>query len=312
MITRTSRPAKGRLSASLTEADSDADTESDPDTDALVRACTDSGAAGPAEAGPGLAPPCDRARDAMASGARASRIDGRPAAGAALGATGGGGSAGAVSPNAGRKVTYLTSLGGVTAGVMEVPVASAAGGVSVLPVVVASPGPEQARTGLPLRGERRCAVRRKKRDDAAGRGDAHGRYGAEAHAGTVLRLTSLATVVLALCGAVHFPLHRHGQPADVYGLALAMSGACLVSALLLAVRPSRTALCAAVVVPAALAGVQALSGRLGAPGLVRSLGLTLAASWLASAVAVLAAATALAALLVLARVPGERRVATPT
>ncbi|WP_181139980.1 hypothetical protein [Streptomyces sp. Ru71] len=115
----------------------------------------------------------------------------------------------------------------------------------------------------------------------------------------------LAALMLALCGAAWFPLHRDGAPARVYGLAFGLSALCLVLALLLTRRrPALVVLGAAVAVPAALAAAQLLADRLGAAGLTRSLDLTAAPPWATGPLAVAAALVALAALCV--RLTGER------
>ncbi|MFE2262232.1 hypothetical protein [Streptomyces griseosporeus] len=172
-------------------------------------------------------------------------------------------------------------------------------------------GPTGSVSGTQFRTRSGLMVRRKGRTQGRVPGSGTAARAAAKTAGPAPWVTWLATALLALCGAAYFPLHRHGAPANVYALALALSGVCLVLALLLAVRPSRVLLCAAVVVPAALAGAQVAAERFGSPGLARSLGLTLAPSWLAGPAAVVAAVAALAALLV--RAPADRRVeVTPT
>ncbi|MGV9273143.1 hypothetical protein [Streptomyces griseosporeus] len=172
-------------------------------------------------------------------------------------------------------------------------------------------GPTGTTSGTQFRTRSGLKVRRKGRAKGRAPGTETAARTAAKAAGPAPWVTWLATALLALCGAAYFPLHRHGAPAKVYALALALSGVCLVLALLLAVRPSRVLLCAAVVVPAALAGAQVAAERFGSPGLVRSLELTLAPSWLAGPAAVVAAVAALAALLV--RAPADRRVeVTPT
>ncbi|MEU0072736.1 hypothetical protein ABZ027_24755 [Streptomyces sp. NPDC006332] len=107
----------------------------------------------------------------------------------------------------------------------------------------------------------------------------------------------LAVVVLAVCGALSFPLYRNGASARVYGLALAVSVLCVFLALVLAVRSTAPVLAAAVVVPAAVAAGQLFEGTLvHSAGLSRALDLALAPSWLAGTAGVVASLTALASL----------------
>ncbi|MGV9632496.1 hypothetical protein [Streptomyces sp. NPDC003487] len=115
----------------------------------------------------------------------------------------------------------------------------------------------------------------------------------------------LAALVLAVCGAAWFPLHRDGAPAQTYALAFGLSAVCLVLALLLTLRrPLPAVLGAAVVVPAALAAAQLLADRVHVAELTHALALTAAPPWVTGPLAVAASFTALAALCV--RLAGER------
>ncbi|PAZ10270.1 hypothetical protein CLM62_42070 [Streptomyces sp. SA15] len=119
----------------------------------------------------------------------------------------------------------------------------------------------------------------------------------------------LVVLALAVCGALSFPLRRDGESVRVYGLALAVSAACVLLALLLTVRPTGPLLVAAVVLPAAVAAVQLLEERARSAGLSRALDLMLAPASLVGPVAVCASLAALTALI--ARLAWQRQTDPP-
>ncbi|MER5209684.1 hypothetical protein ABT063_03595 [Streptomyces sp. NPDC002838] len=107
----------------------------------------------------------------------------------------------------------------------------------------------------------------------------------------------LVVLVLAVCGALSFPLDRDGASVRVYGFALAVSAACVLLALLLTVRPTAPMLVAAVVLPAAVAAVQLFEEKVRSAGLSRALDLMLAPASLVGPIAVCASLAALTALI---------------
>ncbi|WP_141746689.1 hypothetical protein [Streptomyces sp. LUP30] len=122
-----------------------------------------------------------------------------------------------------------------------------------------------------------------------------------------------AALTLTLCGVAHVLVRREGLPTAVLAVALASSGLCLLSALLLVRRPTLRLLAAAAPVPAALAGAQLLAPRIGVAELSRATEAALAPPWLAAPTAAAAVLTLLVALFVgLARLMGDRRPAPGT
>ncbi|WP_185806417.1 hypothetical protein [Streptomyces sp. RP5T] len=107
----------------------------------------------------------------------------------------------------------------------------------------------------------------------------------------------IAALALLVCGVLCFPAHRYGVSAQEYGIALGVSLACVLLALL-TLRPVLPVLALAVVVPAAVAAGQALAERFGPAGLVRALELSPAPHWLVGTAAVCASLAALTALVV--------------
>ncbi|MGV9283848.1 hypothetical protein [Streptomyces sp. NPDC003730] len=108
----------------------------------------------------------------------------------------------------------------------------------------------------------------------------------------------LAVAVLAGCGVAFFPLHRAGASAQAYGVAVGLSAACLLLALLLTVRPAVPLLAVAVVGPAALAAAKLYGSATPSVQVSPVTDLTLAPTWAAVAVAVAASLVALLALCV--------------
>lgn len=123
----------------------------------------------------------------------------------------------------------------------------------------------------------------------------------------------IAALALLVCAVLCFPAHRYGVTAQEYGIALGVSLACVLLALL-TLRPVLPVLALGVVVPAAVAAGQALAGRFRSAGLDRALDLPPAPAWLVGTAAVCASLAALTALVVhlaspppLDRVLAERR-----
>ncbi|MFE6287028.1 hypothetical protein [Streptomyces sp. NPDC057877] len=123
----------------------------------------------------------------------------------------------------------------------------------------------------------------------------------------------LAAAALLVCGAAHFPLHRAGVSLSVYTATLAVSGLCVVLAVVVACRATATVLLAGVLVPAALAAAVMSEEWFRAPQLTQALGIMVAPPWSAGLTAVCASLASLAALLLLLMVqvadrhPGARR-----
>ncbi|MDH6514506.1 hypothetical protein M2163_008518 [Streptomyces sp. SAI-135] len=118
----------------------------------------------------------------------------------------------------------------------------------------------------------------------------------------------IAALALLVCGALCFPAQRYGASAQEYGIALGVSLACVLLALL-TLRPVLPVLALAVVVPAAVAAGQVIAGRFGSAGLARALESPPAPAWLVGTAAVCASLAALTALVVhLASAPSPERV----
>lgn len=117
----------------------------------------------------------------------------------------------------------------------------------------------------------------------------------------------LAVAVLAGCGVAFFPLHRAGASAQAYGVAVGLSAACLLLALLLTVRPAVPLLAVAVVGPAALAAAKLYGSATPSARVSPVTDLTLAPTWVAVAVAVAASLVALLALCVRVAAPAAAR-----
>jgi len=107
----------------------------------------------------------------------------------------------------------------------------------------------------------------------------------------------LTAAALVVCGLMHLPLHRDGAPLGVYGFAVGVSALCLVLAVAVLVRGAVPLLVVAVLVPAALATLQLLEGRLHSRALSQALEIGAAPSWAAGLAAVAAALAALTVLL---------------
>ncbi|MEV0227477.1 hypothetical protein [Streptomyces sp. NPDC050704] len=110
----------------------------------------------------------------------------------------------------------------------------------------------------------------------------------------------IAALALIACGLAHFPSHRGGASVNAYGLAVGVSGLCVLLGLALFRKGTLPVLAVGVVVPAGLAAAQLLEGRVHSPGLSLVLDLTAAPPWgagLAAVIATLAALTALLGLL---------------
>ncbi|TDT42415.1 hypothetical protein EV562_101385 [Streptomyces sp. BK208] len=120
-------------------------------------------------------------------------------------------------------------------------------------------------------------------------------------------LARLAVAVLAGCGVAFFPLHRAGASAQTYGVAVGLSAACLLLALLLTVRPVVPLLAVAVVGPAALAAAKLYGSATPSAQVSPVTDLTLAPTWVAVAVAVAASLVALLALCVRVGSPAAAR-----
>ncbi|MGP4090368.1 hypothetical protein [Streptomyces sp. KR55] len=121
----------------------------------------------------------------------------------------------------------------------------------------------------------------------------------------------LAAAALVVCGAACFPLHRQGTTSSVYVTTLGVSGACVVLAVLLALRTTVPMLMAGVALPATLAAAGLLEGRIHSAGLSRALHITLAPPWSAGLTAVCASLASLAALLLLLMVQVADRYPVP-
>ncbi|MGW3729532.1 hypothetical protein ACWDPP_31335, partial [Streptomyces sp. NPDC000851] len=121
----------------------------------------------------------------------------------------------------------------------------------------------------------------------------------------------LAAAALVVCGAACFPLHRQGTTSSIYVATLGASGACVVLAVLLALRATVPMLMAGVALPATLAAAGLLEGRIHSAGLSRALHITVAPPWSAGLTAVCASLASLAALLLLLMVQVADRYPAP-
>ncbi|MBZ9639377.1 hypothetical protein [Streptomyces sp. PSKA30] len=121
----------------------------------------------------------------------------------------------------------------------------------------------------------------------------------------------LAAAALVVCGAACFPLHRQGTTSSIYVATLGASGACVLLAVLLALRTTVPMLMAGVALPATLAAAGLLEGRIHSAGLSRALHITLAPPWSAGLTAACASLASLAALLLLLMVQVADRYPAP-
>lgn len=109
----------------------------------------------------------------------------------------------------------------------------------------------------------------------------------------------VAAAALVVCGAAYFPTRWEGVPVPLCLLALAVSGLCGALALVLALRTGVVALVTGAVLPAVLAAVGYVEGRLDSAGLTRVLEVTVAPPRSAGLTAVCASLACLAALTLL-------------
>ncbi|GAA0926233.1 hypothetical protein [Streptomyces thermoalcalitolerans] len=117
----------------------------------------------------------------------------------------------------------------------------------------------------------------------------------------------VAAAALAVCGAAHFPTRWEGAPVPLCLLALAVSALCGALALVLALRTGVVALVTGAVLPAVLAAVGYVEGRLASAGLTRAVEITVAPPRSAGLTAVCASLACLAALTLLLMVQAAER-----
>ncbi|MEV6963238.1 hypothetical protein AB0M97_29590 [Streptomyces sp. NPDC051207] len=109
----------------------------------------------------------------------------------------------------------------------------------------------------------------------------------------------VAAAALVVCAAACFPPHRDGAPFLSYAGPFGAAAACVVLAVLVAFRPGTGLLAAGAVVPAGVAGVVLLEGRVPSTTLTRAVEVMLAPPWSAGLTAVCASLASVAALLLL-------------